>query len=144
MYLVVYLYLRLAHDFSKQKFRKTTRFCSRRHDTKRERPAPPSAESGGGSKVRHAQETARRKVDLSLSYLGDRSKPGLNRTLRLLSCKGQHFYICISKGSDPHAASARARNTSTKYEGGRNKRPMIWRNYRFDIAKCSSTTCAES
>ena len=43
------------------------------------------------SKVRHVQETERREVDLGLSYLEDGSKPGLNRTLRLLSCKGQHI-----------------------------------------------------
>ena len=61
-----------------------------RHEAKRERPRPPPAESGGASKARHVQETAGREVDLSLSYLEDGSKPGLNRTRRLLSCKGQH------------------------------------------------------
>ena len=56
------------------------------NDTKRERPRLPPAESGGEDKARHVQETARREVDLSSSYLEDNSKSGPNRSLWLLSC----------------------------------------------------------
>ena len=57
-----------------------------RHDTKRERPRPPPAESGRARRVKHVQETARRKVELSSSYFEDGSKRTVKRTLRLLSC----------------------------------------------------------
>ena len=43
----------------------------------------------------HVQETTRRKVDLSSSYLEGTSKPGLNRSLRPLSCQRQHVCTCI-------------------------------------------------
>ena len=61
------------------------------HDTNRARPTPTPTGSGESSKVMHAQETARREVDLSSSCLEDNSKPGL----RPLSCQGQHFDTCI-------------------------------------------------
>ena len=50
------------------------------------RPTPIPAGPVESSKVRHLQEKVRREVDLSSSYLEDNSKPGLNRSLRLLSC----------------------------------------------------------
>ena len=43
-------------------------------------------QSREGRAVRRVQETARRQVDLSSSCLKHGSKPGLTRTLRLLSC----------------------------------------------------------
>ena len=67
-------------------------FRNRNSATKRDlagavmKRSEPPAESGGASKVRHVNEKARREVDLSSSYLKNGSKPGLNRTLRLLSC----------------------------------------------------------
>ena len=73
-------------DISQQEVGKKKCYSRGGHDTKRERPRPPSAESGGASKVRHVQETARREVDLSSIHFEDDSKPGLKRTLRLLSC----------------------------------------------------------
>ena len=46
---------------------------------------------GGASKVKHAQQSASREVNLSsMSYLKDGLKPGLDRTLRLFSGKDQH------------------------------------------------------
>ena len=60
-----------ALDFLQQQKKQKTRFCRGCHDTKRERPRPPPAESGGASKVRHVQETGRGEVDLSSSYLED-------------------------------------------------------------------------
>ena len=54
--------------------------------TKRDRPRPPPAESGGASKVRHVHETTRREVGLSSRCFQDGSKPGLKRTFRLLAC----------------------------------------------------------
>ena len=49
-----------------------------------------------------------------------------------------HFYN-MYKRSGPRAAAAaryaRARKISTKYEGGREKRPMILCNLQFDNAK---------
>ena len=86
---------RLRTSFFVTENSQKTRFFSSCHDTKRERSRPPTAESEGASKVRHFQEIARREVDLSSSYLEDGSKSGLNRTLRLLSCKGLYIYISI-------------------------------------------------
>ena len=77
----VCVYLRILN----RSFEKT-RICTSCRDTKRERPRPTPAGSGEPSKVRRVQETARREVDLSSSYLQDNSKPGLNRSPRLLSC----------------------------------------------------------
>ena len=54
--------------------------------TKRDRPRPPPAESGGASKVRHVHETTRREVGLSSRCFQDGSKPGLKQTFRLLAC----------------------------------------------------------
>ena len=51
-----------------------------------ERPRPTPAGSGEPTKARRVQETTRREVDLSLSFLGNNTRPGLNRSLGLLSC----------------------------------------------------------
>lgn len=48
--------------------------------------------------MRHVQKTACREVDRSSRYLENGSKPGLNRCLRLLSCKHQHIYTRIYFG----------------------------------------------
>ena len=64
-----------------------TRIRTGCRDTKRERPRPTPAGSGELSKVRRLQKTACREVDLSWSYLEDNSKPGLNRSFRLVLCK---------------------------------------------------------
>ena len=62
------------------------------YNTKRARPTPTPARSGESSKLRSLQETARREVELSSSYLEYNSKPGLNRSLRPLLCQGQHIF----------------------------------------------------
>ena len=64
--------------------------CTTCHDTQREWPRPTPAGPGESSRVKRVQETARRVANLSSSYLEDGSKPGPNRTLRLLSCN-----LCI-------------------------------------------------
>ena len=76
-----------ACPYSDQKSNKSTP----RRETTRARPTQTPAGSGESRKVRHVQETARRKVDRGSSDLEDGSKPGLNRKFRLLSCKSHRF-----------------------------------------------------
>ena len=64
-------------------------------ETTRERPTLTPAGSRESSKLGNLLEKARREVDLSSSYLEDNSKPGLNRSLRLLSCQRQHICTTI-------------------------------------------------
>ena len=93
----------LTADVLKNIFIKQTKRCLDQKEQKKKlrreptlaRPTPTPAGSGESSKVRHVQETARRELDLSSSYFEGGSKRGLNRSLRLLSCKHQHVYICI-------------------------------------------------
>ena len=64
-----------------------------RHET-----STTDAEPGRVGRVEQGQEppgTARREVVLSSSYLEDKLKPGLNRSLRPLSCQRQHIYTCV-------------------------------------------------
>ena len=76
-------------------------FCVGHHDTKRARPTPTPARSGESNKLRNLQDKARREVDLSSSYLEYNLKPGLNRSLRPLSCQGQHIYTCLFPNPTP-------------------------------------------
>ena len=87
-----YLYVRIDVWEKLTEKQHSTRY----RETTRARSRPLLAESRGASKVRHVQQSAPREVDLNSSYVEDGSKPGLNRTLRLLSCKRQKMYTCIS------------------------------------------------
>ena len=53
---------------------------------------------GEACKVKHIQRSARGEAEPSSSYLEDGSKPGLNRTLWLPSCKGPHIETCVYQG----------------------------------------------
>ena len=66
------------HFQSEQKFCQKIKTSTRSRDTTRALPRPPPAGLGGASKLRHAQETAWREMDLSSSYLEDGSKTGLS------------------------------------------------------------------
>ena len=79
---VLYLYVQIHHLIF---FYKMSKNSTPSRETTRAQPTPTPAGSGETSKVRHAQATARGEVDLSSSYLEDNSRPGLNRSLRLLS-----------------------------------------------------------
>ena len=95
--------------FAAENFQKSNS-CVYHHDRKRARPTPTLAGSGESSKLRNLQETARREVDLSLSYVEDNSTPGLNRSRRPLTCQGQHIYTCLyiySKDDTPVKTSGR-------------------------------------
>ena len=69
--------------------------CVGHHDTKQARPTPTPARSAKSSKVMNVQETARREVELSSSYLKGNSKPGLNRSHRPLLCNRQNVCTYI-------------------------------------------------